>query len=220
MLIIGHRGAAGLERENTISSFKKAQQLGVDMIELDVRRSKDGELVVIHDADLKKVFGIRKKVAHLTLVQLKTFTGGEIPTLKEALASIKMPLDVHVKIHGAEKQLLKELKNFPHKVLISSTFPGVLKKIRALDGKVQLGLVVGKGELHLMPILHYLTKKVDLHSIHPSYQIVSKASIGLIRKSSKRKIFVWTVNTVKQFEKVSKLGVDGVFTDYPNRIKQ
>ena len=71
MIIIGHRGASGLEPENTIRSFKKAEELGVDMIEMDVRQSKDGELVVIHDRTLKRLFGVRKAVADLTVSELQ-----------------------------------------------------------------------------------------------------------------------------------------------------
>lgn len=220
MLIIGHRGAAGLEEENTIRSFKKAQSLGVDMIELDVRLSKDHQIMVIHDSNLKRRFGVNKAVADLTATELKQISAKrEIPTLQEALENISVPLNIHAKVHGLESQLLKSLKNFSPRVLISCVYPGVLKKIRTLDGNVRLGLVIGPGELHLVPILNYLTRKIDLYSIHPSYSIVSRASIALIRGLSKRKIFVWTINTLKQFAKVSKLGVDGVFTNYPNRIK-
>lgn len=221
MLIIGHRGAAGIEPENTIRSFKKAESLGVDMIELDVRLSKDHQIMVIHGRNLKRLFGVNKAVADLTAMELKKISAKrEIPTLQEALENISVPLNIHVKVHGLESQLLASLKKFSPRVLISCTYPGVLKKIRTLDENVRLGLVIGAGELHLLPILNHLTRKIDLYSIHPSYPIVSKASIALIRGLSKRKIFVWTINTLKQFTKVSKLGVDGVFTNYPNRIKK
>ena len=217
MLVIAHRGASGLEPENTIRSFKKAQELGVDMIELDVRQSSDGELVVIHDSHLKRIFDIDKAVGQTTVSELKQISsnaGREIPTLAEVLKEISIPLDLDIKVHGIESKLLDTVKNFPANVLISSIYPGVLKKIRALDKKIQLGLIVGRGELHLLPVINPLIEKLDLYSIHPKYMLVYKASMAIL-KMSKRKIFPWTVNEPHEFDRVNKLNLDGIITDQP-----
>lgn len=215
MLIIAHRGASSLEPENTIRSFNKAASLGADMIEFDVRESKDGELVVIHDSNTERLFDKDYRVAELTVAELKEISAErEIPTLAEALAAIKIPINVHVKVHGIEQKLLDNLKNFTSEVLISSTFPGVLKKIRALDGKVRLGLIVGKGELHLIPIINWLTKNLPLYSIHPRLEVVNFASVALL-KLLNRKIYVWGVNTPKDMDRLIKFKADGMFTDYP-----
>ncbi|HEV8601211.1 MAG TPA: glycerophosphodiester phosphodiesterase [Patescibacteria group bacterium] len=221
MLIIGHRGAAALEPENTIRSFKKAQDYRVDMIELDVRLSRDNQLVVFHDHSLQRLFNVTKSVNTATLDELKAISRAaqrEIPTFEEALQNISCPIIVHVKVHGAENLLMNAIRRFSHKVVISSTFPGVLKKVRALDENVPLGLVIGHGELHLLPIINWLTKNLNLYSIHPNYGLVSGISIkGL--KLLKKKIFVWTVNTPEQYQKVANLGVDGIMTDCPNLFR-
>lgn len=215
MLIIAHRGASGIEPENTIRSFKKAEEAGADMIELDIRESKDGQLVAFHDQSLKRLFGINKAIGRLTVAELKEISKArEIPTLDEVLQAIYTDLNIHVKVRGIEEKLLNKLKKFSHKVLISCNFPGVLKKIRALDEKIPLALVIGSGELHLMPIINRLTKKLNLYSIHPKNTLVNRSSVAILR-FTKRKIFVWTVNSPKEVEKLSKLGVDGIITDNP-----
>jgi glycerophosphoryl diester phosphodiesterase len=222
MLIIAHRGASGLEPENTIRSFKKAEQIGVDMIELDVRSTREGELVISHDATLKRIFGTGQSISQMSLKQIKEVSiaaGREIPTLDEVIENINCDIDIDVKVHGIEKQLMAKLKKFSHKVLISSIYPGVLKKIRALDEKVNLGLIVGRGELHLLPILNRLAKNLNLYSIHPKYMIVYKSSIAVLRQT-KRKIFVWTVNEPHEYERVAQLGVDGIITDCPHLFKK
>src|SRR3989338_5496321 len=101
MLIIGHRCAPSLEPENTIRSFKKAQELGVDMVEMDLRQSADGEIVISHDASLQRLFGIDKEISELSLASLKEMTidrGREMATLAEALAQINLPVNLHIKV--------------------------------------------------------------------------------------------------------------------------
>lgn len=220
MLIIGHRGVPALEPENTIRSFKKAEELGADLVELDVRETKDGELAVIHDPILKRLFGSSKPVSLLTLSELKEVSKGrEIPTLDEVLASLHIDLIVEIKVHGIEEKVLSKLKKFPHKVMISSFYPKVLKKIRALDGNIELGLAIGYGELHLLPFILSLTRKINLTSINPRNTIVSSTLVSFFRLS-KKKVYVWTVNDEKEYRRMQRLGVDGVYTDNVALIKQ
>src|SRR3989344_952486 len=217
MLIIGHRGAAGLVSENTLGSFKKAEDLGVDMIELDLRLSKDRQIVVIHDWSLMRLFRVSAFVSDLTVEQLKQISNNQIPTLTEVLAAVHTPLNLHVKVSGMEEQLLKQIKSFPHKVLISSVFPRILKKIKALDGNIQLGLIIGGPELRLMFILNWLVRDLNLYSIHPKNVLVSFATMPLF-KWHKRKVIVWVVNRKRDFERLSKLKVDAIITDHPEKF--
>jgi glycerophosphoryl diester phosphodiesterase len=88
MLRIGHRGARAYAPENTLTSFKKALEIGVDAIELDVRKTKDNQLVVIHDADVKRTTDGEGLVNELTLKEIEGFDAGsgeKIPTLEETL---------------------------------------------------------------------------------------------------------------------------------------
>src|SRR6266478_2819603 len=96
MMIIAHRGASSLEPENTIRSFKKAEEIGVDMIELDVRRSKDGILVISHDPDLLRLFGDPRLIKELSLSEIKRISSmidREIPTLDEVFQNIHTDLN-------------------------------------------------------------------------------------------------------------------------------
>ncbi|HEX5429610.1 MAG TPA: glycerophosphodiester phosphodiesterase [Patescibacteria group bacterium] len=221
MFIIAHRGASGLEPENTLRSFKKAEELGADLIELDVRISKDGELVISHDADMLRLFGDPRLLKQLPLSEIKRISAlhnREIPTLADVIANVNRDLNIHIKNHGIERQVLEAIKSFPHRVLISSTFPGVLKKIRALDGKIDLGLIIGRGELHLLPVANFLTRNIGLYSIHPKATIISLPIVKLFKLSG-RKVNVWTVNTKEEFIRMQRLGVDGIITDHPELMK-
>ncbi len=196
MLIIGHRGAKGLAPENTVSSFRKAEEFGVDMIEIDIRRI-GGELVATHG---------------------RKFRSKKFPTLAEILKISKTPLNLEIKEPGFEKELLSAIRNFSSEVLISSKHPKVLKKIRALDEKIKLALVLGKANFFLLASIRKLDQSLNLHSVHPKIFLVKKPIIQRLKKLNK-KIFVWTVNDPKKFAKLKSLKIDGVFTDYPNLIK-
>ncbi|OGE87780.1 MAG: hypothetical protein A3J07_03650 [Candidatus Doudnabacteria bacterium RIFCSPLOWO2_02_FULL_49_13] len=196
MLIIGHRGAAGLAKENTIGSFQKAVELGVDMVETDLRRDKAGQIVLSHNNSSKL----------------------NLTTLAEALGVITVPVNLELKQAGLEREVLSAIKNFSSSVLISSKYPKILQKIRALDESVQLGLVIGKANWFLIPFIPKLDKVLKLYSIHPKTFLAKKLLIQRFRRLGK-KVFVWTVNNPTQFQKLKALGIDGVFTDYPNIIK-
>ena len=196
MLIIGHRGAKGLEAENTIRSFQKAQELGVDMIETDLRL-QNGEIVLNHDP-------------------LKN--GAKYPTLNELLAIARVPLNLEIKEAGFEEQVLRSIKGFTYKVLITSWNPRVLKKIRTLDGNIAIGPVVGYKYCFFLPIVVMLLKNLNIYSITIGPELVNSKRMKRFKKLG-WKVFPFTVNNPVQFEELQKLGVDGVFTDFPNIIK-
>lgn len=196
MLIIGHRGAAGLVAENTIGSFKKAQELGVDMLETDLRLNSDGQIVLSHNF-LKKQ---------------------NQATLEELLQIARVGLNLEVKESGFEFQLVKLLKNFSFEVLVSSKYPSILKKIRTLDEKIKLGLILGEN-FFLFPLIPKLDRTLQLYSLHPKSLYCNKLTIKYLKKLNK-KIFIWTVNDQERFEKLKEFQIDGVFTDYPNLIRK
>jgi glycerophosphoryl diester phosphodiesterase len=222
MKVIGHRGASGTEPENTIRSFTKAESAGVDMIEFDVRKSKDGEVVIIHDHDLLRLFGDPRLIKDLNLAEIKRVSrdhNREIPTLDEVLSIVRCDVIIEIKVFGIEELILSKIKNFPHKVLISSFFPNILKKVRTLDGNIELGLIIGAKRFHMIALANYLAKRLNLTAIHPRNVLISLPVIALFKLSG-RKINVWTVNTEKEYIRMKRLGVDGIFTDYPELIKR
>ena len=191
MLIIGHRGAAGLARENTLSSLKKAEECGVDMIETDLRKINN-KIVLTHD-----------RVSDPNLV-----------TLEEALNIFKIPWNLELKEAGFESEVLALVKQFSSEVLISSFQVKILEKVRTLDEKIKLGYVFNSEES-----TGNLVDSLNLYSLHPSDAVVNPYTMEQFRKRPV-KVFVWTVNSLIEFERLKKLGVDGVFTDRPDLIKR
>lgn len=198
MIIIGHRGAAGLDFENTISSLKTAQDWGVDMVEVDLRQSKSGKIIATHGRPGKKQFAI---------------------SLTEALGVIRTAVNFEIKEPGFERVVLESVKNFSSGVLFSSKYPWILKKIRTLDENVRLGLVLGRANFFLLPFLPLLDRFLNLYSVHPK-TFLSQILIIRFLKNLDKKVFVWTINDPIRFEKLKTLGVDGVFTDRPDLIRK
>ncbi len=221
MLVIGHRGAAGLAPENTISSLYAAEDAGVSMAEFDLRLTEDGEVVVLHDPTLYRTHDDRRKVESLTLTEIKAVgekEGREIPTLKELLTAAKLPLNLELKSAGMEEKVLSTIKNFPHKVLLSSNLPQVLKKLRTLDEKIPLGFIIGQKMGYMFSLMMTVAKHLDLYSIHPLHTLITPVHMKSMRRLGV-KVYAWTVNDVHEFLIIKGFGVDGVFTDYPNIIK-
>lgn len=203
MIIIGHRGAAGLAPENTIGSFKKAIELGVDGIEMDLRINSDGQIVVVHDPDPNKIYPGALK-------------------LSEVLASVNIPLNLEVKEAGFEKQLLETIKGFPSEILISSFKLKVLSKIRILDRNIRLGLIIApkrRWNLLFVPIVLSSRFFLKLYSVNPHHTLLSQKRMQLLRKLN-LKVFTWVINNTSDFETMRALAVDGVVTDYPDIIKR
>lgn len=139
MKIIGHRGAAGLALENTLKSLELAVLLGVDAIELDVRKTADSQLVVVHDKDLSNISASNKQVRQLTLKQLQAITLNDgtstVPTLQEALKIIgKTPVFIELKERNCLDILIKTLATFPNaNITIASFKLDELVKLRKLQ---------------------------------------------------------------------------------------
>ena len=217
MLRVGHRGAKAYAPENTLTSFKKAMEIGVDAVELDVRKTKDGQLVVIHDADVKRTTDGKGLVSELTLAQIKSFSaeGGEkIPTLQEALDFLdkKVKVLVELKETGVEKQVLSTVneRGLEKNVVIVSFLEEALKKIRELDKGIETGLIYAK---HSNPVKAALTLKANY--LLALYRFTHTATVQKAHENG-LKIIVWTINTPEEAQEYAKKGVDGIASDKPD----
>jgi glycerophosphoryl diester phosphodiesterase len=220
MLKIGHRGAKAYEPENTLRSFKKAIELGVDAVELDVRKTKDGKLIVMHDADVSRTTNGKGLVSELTLKEIKaleTEKGEKVPTLEEALDFIdkKVKILIELKEVGIEKEVLDLVKEkgLEDNVIIVSFLEEALKKVRELNKKVETGLIYVK---HKNPIKAALELKANyllpLHAFTHTANIQKAHENGL-------KVIVWTVNDPERAKELIKKGVDGIASDKPDIFK-
>jgi glycerophosphoryl diester phosphodiesterase len=217
MLRIGHRGARAYAPENTITSFKKALEIGVDAVELDVRRTKDNQLVVIHDADVKRTTNGEGLVSELTLKEIKGFSAGggeKIPTFEEALDFLdrKVKVFIELKEAGVEEQVLSTLheKGLEKNVVIVSFLEEALKKVRDLDKDIETGLIYAK---HKNPIKAALELKANY--LLAFYRFMHSANV-LKAHENGLKVVVWTVNKPEEVEEYAKKGVDGIASDKPD----
>jgi glycerophosphoryl diester phosphodiesterase len=221
MLIIAHRGASAIERENSLSSLQKAQEFGADMVEADLRQTKDGYIVLMHDASLARTHDDGRKVSDLTLEQIQAIGISEsnpIPTLDEFLAHAGMDVNLDLKESGLEQKVLDKIKNFSHKVLISSHLPTVVKKIKTLDENIPTGFIIGPKIGQLFPLMMGVASYLKPYSIHPYHTLVTPSHMKMMRRLGS-KVYPWTVNSVHEFQILKGFGVDGIFTDQPDLFK-
>ena len=217
MMKVGHRGARAYEPENTLRSFQKALDLGVDAVELDVRRTKDGEIVVIHDADVKRTTNGEGLVSDLTLKEIKalaTEKDEKIPTLEEAFDCLdsKVKIFVELKETGTEEQVLEivKKKRVNKNVVLVSFLEDALKKVRQLDPEVETGLIYAK---HSNPLKAALELKAQW--LLSFYKFTHTANVQKAHENG-LKVLVWTVNTPLEAANMAKKGVDGIASDKPD----
>jgi glycerophosphoryl diester phosphodiesterase len=217
-LKVGHRGARAYEIENTLESFKKAIALGVNAIELDVRKSKDGKLVIIHDDNLKKVFKKDIQVNQATLKELKQFTENKIPTFEDALKVIDKKVDkilVELKEVGYEKKVLDIIKKekLKDRAIIISFHEQALSNIRKLDNEIETGLIYVK---YKNPVDAAL--KLNAQYLVTLYRFTHTRDVEKAHKNN-LKVIVWTINTKQEVKDYIAKGVDGIASDKPDILK-
>lgn len=214
-LKVGHRGARAYETENTLESFKKAIELGVNAIELDVRQSKDAKLVITHDDNLKKVFGKDLPVKKTMLEELKQATKNRITTFEEALLFIDRKVDkilVELKEHGYEKMVLDVIRKakLQDRVIIVSFHKEALAYLRNLDREIETGLIYTKFRNPIAAAL-----KLNAHYLVPLYRFVHTKDIEKAHTNN-LKVIVWTINTKEEAMEYIVKGVDGIASDKPD----
>ena len=217
-LKIGHRGAKTYETENTIESFKKAIELGANAVELDVRTSGDGELIVSHDDNLKKVYGEDVLIHETKLVSLKELTGNRIATLSEVLHSISGHIEkilVELKETGYEEKVLEVInkEKVKDKVIIVSFLGEALAQTRALDLEIETGLIYAKIKKPIEAALN-----LNAQYLVPLYRFVHRRDVIKAHKSN-LKVIVWTINSKDEASLYMAKDVDGIATDKPAIFK-
>ena len=227
MLRIGHRGAKGYVAENTFKSIKKAIQLNVDGIEIDVFKCLSGQLVLSHDADLERMTGKSGAIENLTLEELDDYLINKeykICTLNEILEKIKDPLLINIELKGSDTAtttseiindfLVKGTWNIED-FIVSSFDWFKLEKFRFFEKDIPVGILVSKS-MSINEAIKF-AKKIDAQAIHPNYELLNEKTIRKI-KNNGFKVYTWTVNDKDKIEYMKKLNVDGIISDYPDRI--
>ena len=226
-LSIGHRGAKGYVAENTYESINKAIQLGVDGIEIDVFKCASGELVLFHDKDLKELTGESGLIENLTIKELEQFLVQgkyKIPTLKDVLTRIEKPLFVNIELKGlntaqATSEIIADISrstswSLEH-FIVSSFNWDELELFRSIDKNTSVGVLVSKS-MSINEAIEF-GKKINAQAIHPNFKLLNDKVVKKI-KNNGFKIYTWTVNNEDDINFMKKLKVDGIISDYPDRI--
>ena len=223
LLCIGHRGAMGHAPENTLSSIRKALALGTPCLEVDVY-SVDGHLVVFHDNRLERTTngtGYLLDQKFDDLRKLDAGNGEKIPTLKEAFEAINLNAGVNIELKGPD--IANPVVNFIAKmrksgwnddlVLVSSFNHRELSLVNKLDPRIKLGaMMVG------LPMDDAaFAESLGAYSVHLSIEFIDRRFVKDAHARNLR-VFVFTVDHPEDINKMRELGVDGVFTNYPERV--
>ena len=215
MLKIGHRGAKGHSPENTLASFEKAIALGVDMIELDVWLSSDKIPMVIHDETIDRT---TSKMGLVTDYNAKELQHLGIPTLRDVfeLVDNRCEINVEIKTFSATQAVLNLIaKNTfnQSKILISSFDWNALQEVRFHDEDIRIG-VLTETDLDLAIAF---AKFIKAEAIHPYYHLLTAENVEKIKEKG-FKVFPWTINEPEDITFVKSLEVDGIITDFPERL--
>ncbi|HSF09019.1 MAG TPA: glycerophosphodiester phosphodiesterase family protein [Nitrospirales bacterium] len=219
-LRIGHRGAAGHAPENTLAALELAIKYGVDMVEFDVRRSADGALVLLHDASVDRTTNGEGSIEELSLSVLRKLDagGGEsIPLLEEALACLsgRAGAMIELKVRGIAADVCAKVQvaDFHGTVIYASFFHEELLPVRRLLGDAfTLALIED------VPI-HSTAFATAAQSTHVGLALDAMTP-SLVKAFQEQgfKVFVYTVDESEDIGRMKQLGVDGIISNFPDRI--
>jgi len=225
MLKIGHRGAAGYEPENTLKSFQKALELNADGIELDVHLSADGHIVVIHDETIDRTTNGKGFVNTLSLSELKSFLIDgklEIPTLIEVFDLIDKKCLINIELKGANTSgkvvaLIEEYisdKNWNYEHFIVSSFDwNYLEEVHHLNSNIAIGVLTEEDLDKAMAF----AESIKAHAINPDFQLLTLKNTKKIQEQGFQ-VLPWTVNTKEDIQKIKSFNVDGIISDFPDKL--
>ena len=225
MLKIGHRGAKGYEPENTFVSFQKALDMQVDGIELDVHLSSDSEIIVIHDETIDRTTNGKGFVNTLSLLELSAIRIDgkyEIPTLKEVFDLVNQDcfINIELKSYEATDKVVSLIEKYVAKkgwkydrFLVSSFDWNALQQVAFLNNKIPIGVLT---ETDLDLALAF-AKFIQAKSIHPHFHLLTKENTAQMQEKGLQ-VFPWTINEVEDIQKIKTFNVNGIITDFPNRI--
>ncbi|UNO38933.1 glycerophosphodiester phosphodiesterase family protein [Streptomyces sp. MST-110588] len=214
-LTIGHRGLMGVEPENTLRSFVRAEHEGVDVIELDLHLSKDGALVVMHDAHVDRTTDGCGPIADRTLAELRELDAGQgerIPVFEEVVDAVRAPLQAEIKDVAAARVLAEVVRtrDLVGRVDIISFHDEALAAIRELLPGVPTALVAdfyGADVVERARAVGASTLSLNIRRL--TLELVEQAHAADL------KVLGWTVNTHDHLRLARGLGLDGAVTDHP-----
>ncbi len=228
--VTSHRGFSRYVPENTLTAVEKAMEEQADSIEVDVRVTKDGELVLLHDNNLKRTTGVNKKIWNVDYGEVslldagswmdEAYAGTRIPTLREVfeLCKGKVNLNLDLKYRSAAEGLVEKVValieeyEMEWQCVITSTSLTVLENVKELNPDIRTGYIT-----YQIYQGYYNNGNIDFFSIKSN--LATKTVTREVHKNGKA-IHVWTVNSENELERMKMIGVDNIITDDPSYAKE
>lgn len=232
-LVCAHRGRSGVAPENTLAAFEEAVAIGADFLELDVRRSADGEIVCMHDAAVDRTTNGTGAVADLTLAELRAldagswkdqrYAGERIPLLSEVLAQIapRLVVDIEIKQRGIAPQVMELIRaaDALRRVTVISFDLGDVRMAKDIEPTLACGLITsGPGEgPDAVPTLIASALGAGANFISCHHAAVTPALVrechlaGLV-------LMAWTMDAPEDIARMIDLQVDALVSNYPERV--
>lgn len=242
-LIIAHRGAMGYAPENTLAAFSLALEKGSDAIELDLRMTRDGVPVVLHDASINRTTNSKGDIFELSYAEIRNLDAGSwfdpkykderIPTLQEVIDLLNDTVLIIIELKegndiypGIEEKVIDIIRQngISKQVFLKSFDPNTLKRLREIDPEITLvyvyalripwlGLIIDRG-ISFGSIFDIEADYLQPHRFFLSRSFVKEA------QSRGFKIISWGVNSEEAILNSIDYGVDGIETDYPDKIRK
>ncbi|MDG3584003.1 glycerophosphodiester phosphodiesterase [Galbibacter pacificus] len=225
-IAIGHRGARGHVIENSLPSIKKGMDLGADAIEIDVFKIADGSIVVFHDDTVDRLTKASGPIEKYTKPELDTLSlegNVKIPTLTEVLDLMDKKAMLNIELKGAGtagpvykivQQYIQENGWILNDFIISSFKWDELEKMRGLDAQIPIGILTSKDIQGAIAE----GEKLKAVAIHPNYKSLNAENVKEMHAKN-FKIYPWTVNDSADIQQMKSFNVDGIITDYPERVR-
>lgn len=228
--ITAHRGGAYYAPENTISAINTAIKMRADYVEIDVQLTKDGEIVLMHDSNLKRTAGINKEIWNVEYDEIKNldvgssfnieFSGERIPTLQEVMDFTKGKIDLNIEIkdNGHNEDIVEKVVNIieengaVHQCVITSMNYGMLTKVKKLNPEIRTGYILKMAYGNFANRIN-----ADFFSIKHTYvtsKVISQAH------NCGKEVMAWTVNSINAIERMKRLKVDNIITDRPALVRE
>lgn len=216
MIIMGHRGAAALEPENTLLSIRRAMEIGVDAVEIDVRLSKDKAPVVIHDATVDRTTSGTGAVNSFSSNEIKRLDAGKgetVPTLQEVFDLIgnKVTIVIELKEEGTERLVVEliEKNKLDDNVYVISFWHSLIRAVKKMNGRIRTGvLLVG------CPVDPCIATRASADALVMKYNFVNRQFVDIAHEEG-LKVFIWNIDERHLLQPYADMNVDGIGTNDP-----
>lgn len=233
--IFAHRGTSSEAPENTLAAIKLAWQQSADGVEIDIRLSRNGQIVVIHDGNTERTTGKNRIIANKTLNEIQSLDAGswkdrkwkdeKIPALEEVLKVVPAGKQIMIEIKtGPEiitvlKRIIKHCKLKSRQIILASFSLTTAYAARRSFPNHEV-ILISKYPGNTFPALIRKIKQMKLDGLSlQACSAIDRVLVSTLR-IQKLKFYVWTINAVSNAKRYAELGVDGIITNYPAKVRK